>query len=534
MTVTPSWFNTVMSATVIDPPLEQPSGWVPPVDDVVWADDVVWPGAPHPAGADSTGAIPRSLAADRLIGLLGSLDAGMAEAVGLVRQARQSGEAERRSGLPLERLVSLATGRTGTEVRFLCRAERVLCHLPAVDQAFAAGRLSWSQVRGIVTAVKGLRVAQMAELDAELAAEIGQGEPDRVVQRAFGWADVITAGDTTVEQQDPGERRCFRIQPDLFGGAAYHGYDRLDAVTAIAEAAEAAADPPAKPDAVRVDADGSPVPAELLPSTARSAQLAEGLRRVAAIYLAGALPTSDRHEPPDPPEGMPSGPALDHAQTVVPQTIADQTRAPTDGAAATPSEPDAHGTATHTNPAGGSQRTSGQADLVADPTPRPTAPSRATRPPRPSISVVIDHRDLPSATGRALTRWHGGPIPLTQLTVDRLLCDPQLTIVVTDAGRPIAVGDATSPITRAHYRTLHAVDRGCRLPGCTAPPQHCDAHHIIPRSRGGPTSVDNLTLLCRDCHSRVHTRGLELDLDRHTRAVTLTTPDGRTYTSLPA
>ncbi|MEE8602560.1 HNH endonuclease signature motif containing protein [Euzebya tangerina] len=526
-----------MSAPVINPSLEQPSGWVSPVDDVgvdeVPADDIVCKGAPHPAGPDSSAARPQS-AADQLTGLLQSLDAGMAEAIALVRKARQTGAAERESGLPLERLVSLATGRTGGEVRFLCRAEKALCHLPAVDAAFAQGRLSWSQVRGIVSAVKGLRVAQMAELDGELGPEIGQGEPDRIVQRAFGWADVITAEDTTVEEQDPGDRRTFRVQPDLFGGAAYHGYDRLDAVTAIAEAAEAAADPPAKPVAVRVDADGSPVPAELLPSTARSAQLAEGLRRVAAAYLAGALPTSDRHEPPDPPEGMPSRPALDHAQTDVPQTIADQARARTDSAAATPNEPHTHGTTKHTNPPGGSRRTLGQADHVAHPTPRPITPSRASRPPRPTISIVIDHRDLPSATGRALTRWHGGPIPLTRLTVDRLLCDPHLTTVVTDAGRPIAVGDATSPITRAHYRTLYAVDHGCRLPGCTAPPQHCDAHHIIPRSRGGPTSTDNLMLLCRDCHSRVHTRGLRLELDRHTRAVTLTTPDGRTYTSLPA
>ncbi|MEE8599522.1 HNH endonuclease signature motif containing protein [Euzebya tangerina] len=352
-----------------------------------------------------------------------------------------------------------------------------------------------------MSAVKGLRVAQIGELDAELAAEIGVGEPDRIVQRAYGWADVIAAADATVHEQDPGERRCFRVQPDLFGGAVYSGYDRLDAVTAIAEAAEAAADPPIKADAVGVDADGTPVPAELLPSTVRSAQLAEGLRRVAAAYLAGS--------PPPPATAAP---------------------------AASPTS------VTTSSLAASGPHTTGESDAPADAlsgaastrSGGPAAEVPVARPPRSSISIVIDHRELPSATGRALTRWYGGPIPLTRLTVDRLLCDPHLITVVTDTGRPIAVGDATSPITKAHYRTLHAVDRGCRLPGCTAPPQHCDAHHIIPRSRGGPTSVDNLTLLCRDCHSRVHTRGLELDLDRHTRAVTLTTPDGRSYTSLPA
>ena len=29
-------------------------------------------------------------------------------------------------------------------------------------------------------------------------------------------------------------------------------------------------------------------------------------------------------------------------------------------------------------------------------------------------------------------------------------------------------------------------------------------HHVTPRSEGGPDDVDNLALLCRDCHLAVH------------------------------
>jgi len=32
------------------------------------------------------------------------------------------------------------------------------------------------------------------------------------------------------------------------------------------------------------------------------------------------------------------------------------------------------------------------------------------------------------------------------------------------------------------------------------------AHHIIPRSAGGPDTLDNLATLCRRCHETVHGR----------------------------
>lgn len=47
---------------------------------------------------------------------------------------------------------------------------------------------------------------------------------------------------------------------------------------------------------------------------------------------------------------------------------------------------------------------------------------------------------------------------------------------------------------------LFARDRVCQHPGCHCPASRCDAHHVWPWARGGPTSVDNLTLLCRFHH----------------------------------
>lgn len=45
-----------------------------------------------------------------------------------------------------------------------------------------------------------------------------------------------------------------------------------------------------------------------------------------------------------------------------------------------------------------------------------------------------------------------------------------------------------------------------QCPGCEAPfePERLTKHHIRPRSRGGPTTVENLVLICRACHDAVH------------------------------
>lgn len=39
-------------------------------------------------------------------------------------------------------------------------------------------------------------------------------------------------------------------------------------------------------------------------------------------------------------------------------------------------------------------------------------------------------------------------------------------------------------------------DRECRDPGCAIPGRHCQIDHIIPRSRGGRTAIDNLRCQC--------------------------------------
>ncbi|MDU0478135.1 HNH endonuclease signature motif containing protein [Staphylococcus chromogenes] len=50
---------------------------------------------------------------------------------------------------------------------------------------------------------------------------------------------------------------------------------------------------------------------------------------------------------------------------------------------------------------------------------------------------------------------------------------------------------------------LMARDLVCQHPGCDAPASRCDAHHVQPWGRGGPTDISNLALVCRRHHRRI-------------------------------
>ena len=53
----------------------------------------------------------------------------------------------------------------------------------------------------------------------------------------------------------------------------------------------------------------------------------------------------------------------------------------------------------------------------------------------------------------------------------------------------------------AHLRRLVAVRHPhCAFPGCTQSSRHCQVHHLIPRSEGGPTALHNLVPLCAFHH----------------------------------
>jgi len=124
-------------------------------------------------------------------------------------------------------------------------------------------------------------------------------------------------------------------------------------------------------------------------------------------------------------------------------------------------------------------------------------PPAATR-----ISVVMTAEDL---LDRATT--HGMLADGTELSpgeLRRLLCGAELLPVVLATDSTILDIGYTHRL--APWPLRHAIglrDGGCAFPGCGAPLEHCDIHHIKPWQEGGPTSPSNLVALCRSHHGLV-------------------------------
>lgn len=123
--------------------------------------------------------------------------------------------------------------------------------------------------------------------------------------------------------------------------------------------------------------------------------------------------------------------------------------------------------------------------------------------PRPRVLATLDIT-APSATARILTSAATRPARLTSVATEQLLCDADIVPVVFDGARPVAVGRAQPTVPQAARTAVIARDGGCRFPGCSAPVAWSDVHHIRGRARGGGHDPENLVLLCRRCHRRVH------------------------------
>lgn len=113
-----------------------------------------------------------------------------------------------------------------------------------------------------------------------------------------------------------------------------------------------------------------------------------------------------------------------------------------------------------------------------------------------------DGSSTPDA-GQAVLELNDGATNVSAETSRRLACDASL-IVMRHApdGSVLDVGRKKRTIPSAIRRALLARDRHCQFPGCTA--RRCDGHHIQHWADGGPTRLDNLTLLCRRHHRGVH------------------------------
>jgi len=154
----------------------------------------------------------------------------------------------------------------------------------------------------------------------------------------------------------------------------------------------------------------------------------------------------------------------------------------------------------------------------------PGVATSGSGPPGDGLSLL----GVPPLPEPAWLNWIGAiPAELAQ----RLACDADVSRAVLDpvTGLPLDVGREQRLVPHWMRKALHARDRGCRWPGCDAPAAWTDAHHLLAWALGGPTDIDNLLLLCRYHHVRVHEGHWRIELDRTTGELRVFRPDGRPY-----
>ena len=124
---------------------------------------------------------------------------------------------------------------------------------------------------------------------------------------------------------------------------------------------------------------------------------------------------------------------------------------------------------------------------------------------------VVVHVDAAALTSDApgICALEDGP-PIALETALRLTCDSSLVALLEGAERPLGVGRKTRAVPPSLRRALKARDGCCRFPGCTNT-RGLNAHHVEHWTRGGPTDLENLMLLCRRHHRLVHEGGWTVD-----------------------
>jgi len=150
------------------------------------------------------------------------------------------------------------------------------------------------------------------------------------------------------------------------------------------------------------------------------------------------------------------------------------------------------------DPAGGvPSRTQRRADALAW-----LAGHAGLRNPVPDVVVTVNYEDLRKEAAGAGVMPDGEPVSAGALR--RMCCDANIIPIVLGASsEPLDVGRSQRSVPAGLRRALVERDRQCAFPSCDIPAAQCEAHHLKPWWKGGPTRLDNLVLLCPHHHGFV-------------------------------
>ena len=135
-----------------------------------------------------------------------------------------------------------------------------------------------------------------------------------------------------------------------------------------------------------------------------------------------------------------------------------------------------------------------------------TAGDRAGDPPTPDDPRWPFHLD-----------WTG---PISRHLAELLTCDADLTPIIVDAhGVPLALGRTIRLATPAQRDAVTIRDHCCVM--CGRPAQWCEVHHVTYWQNGGATDLNNLALLCTECHRQIHNTDWQLAMgeDGHPQVI---------------
>ena len=140
---------------------------------------------------------------------------------------------------------------------------------------------------------------------------------------------------------------------------------------------------------------------------------------------------------------------------------------------------------------------------------------------RNATLLLIADYDTVTQQIRGLRLGDNTPLPIG--TLARLACDAKIVPAFFDRnGQPLWLGRSRRVASVAQRIALVARDRGCV--GCDADPSWCQAHHIIPWAEGGPTTLENMCLVCSRCHHQIHDEKWRISRNPRNGKLTLQPP----------
>jgi hypothetical protein len=156
-----------------------------------------------------------------------------------------------------------------------------------------------------------------------------------------------------------------------------------------------------------------------------------------------------------------------------------------------------------------------------------TGGEQKSAPRRAHVSILIDVATLSLGVhDRTVCETStGDPLPVD--VARRLVCAAKVSYGFSIDGRIVHHVTSSSLATADQRRELRMMHRTCIGADCDVPFEHCQIHHVIPRSRDGPTAIPLLVPVCTRHHDDIHHHGWVLQIDDH-RHITWTTPHGAT------